>query len=115
MRKETKATAIPWKEKETVFDRDGHKCVLCGSNRGVPNAHVIRRSQGGRGIEQNIVTLCPECHRAFDEGANLERLGKGTTRESIYCYLVSYLKQFYPDWTKESVTYRKGEQGWNNY
>lgn len=108
MRKETKRTGIPGTVKEVVFARDDHKCVLCWSAEGVPNAHVVRRSQGGLGVEQNIVTLCPACHRAFDEGAGLERLGRGTTRESLYCYLVGYLRQFYPDWTRESVTYKKG-------
>lgn len=61
------------------------------------------------GIERNIVTLCPSCHRAYDEGAHIQRLGKGTTRESLYCYLVSYLKGFYPDWNREDMIYRKGE------
>ena len=56
------------------------------------------------------VTLCPACHRAYDEGANLERFGKGTTRESLYCYLVAYLKGFYPDWSREDMIYRKGGQ-----
>ena len=59
------------------------------------------------GVEENIVTLCPECHRAYDQGQNIENFGKGTTRESLQCYLISHLKQFYPNWTKEEVTYKK--------
>lgn len=110
MHKETKMTAIPRNVKEIVFARDDYRCVLCGSNQGVPNAHVVRRSKGGMGVEQNIVTLCPDCHRAFDHGISLKRLGGGADRESLYCYLVAYLKQFYPNWTEESVTYRKGEE-----
>lgn len=107
MHRETKATSIPPAVKRAVAMRDGGKCVLCGSYFGDPVAHVVRRSQGGRGIEENIVTLCPACHRAYDEGANLEKFGRGTTRESLYCYLVAYLKGFYPDWSREDMKYKK--------
>lgn len=57
MHKMTKATSIPKSVKEAVYERDDGRCILCGRNNGDPVAHVIRRSQGGRGIEQNIVTL----------------------------------------------------------
>ncbi len=98
MHKMTKATAIPLNVKEIVFDRDDHRCILCHSTAGVPNAHVVRRSQGGMGVEQNIVTLCPSCHREFDEGRN----GK-----QLYEEIVEHLRQFYPEWTREQVIYRK--------
>ena len=51
------------------------------------------------GIEKNIVTLCYECHKAFDEGKD---------REALYARIVAYLKGFYPDWTRDDVIYRKG-------
>lgn len=109
MHRETKSTSIPPSVKRAVSMRDNGKCVLCGSYDGQPVAHVIRRSQGGRGIEENIVTLCPACHRAYDEGTDLERFGKGTTRESLYCWLVAYLKGFYPGWSRADMIYRKGD------
>jgi uncharacterized protein with PIN domain len=109
MNKRTKALAIPKSVKEAVFIRDGGRCILCGSPLGHPDAHVVRRSQGGKGIERNIVTLCPMCHRAYDEGSNLWRFGKGATRESLYCHIVAHLKGFYPDWNREDMIYRKGE------
>lgn len=107
MHRETKATSIPESVRQAVKMRDGGICVLCGSYDGQPVAHVVRRSQGGRGIEENIVTLCPACHRAYDEGTNLEKFGKGTTRESLYCYLVAYLMGFYPGWNREDMKYKK--------
>lgn len=106
MHRETTATAIPSEVKKAVYRRDKGRCVLCGC-LGEPVAHVIRRSQGGMGVERNIVTLCMVCHRAYDEGAGLDRFGTGITRESIGDYLTAYLKRFYPDWTAESVTYKK--------
>ena len=107
MRAETRATAIPQAVKDVVKDRDGGLCVIC-RRPGDPVAHVVRRSQGGMGIERNIVTLCPACHRAYDEGSNLWKYGLGTTRESLYCHLVAYLKGFYPDWNREDMIYHKG-------
>lgn len=109
MNKRTKALAIPKAVKEAVYKRDNGVCVLCGSPLGEPVAHVVRRSQGGKGIERNIVTLCHMCHKAYDEGTNLWRFGKGATRESLYCHLVAHLKGFYPDWNKNDMVYRKGE------
>ena len=109
MHKMTKATAISDSVKKAVYIRDGGRCILCGSPYGAPVAHVIPRSKCGMGIEQNIVTLCQDCHRAYDEGANLQRFGMGTTRASLYCHLVAYLKGFYPDWNREDMIYKKGE------
>lgn len=96
----TKFTAIPNKVKSAVYARDNGLCVLCGRD-GVPNAHVVRRSQGGRGIEKNVVCLCPWCHREFDEG-------RPEARQHAYVRIVAHLKGFYPDWSREDVTYRKG-------
>ena len=110
MREETKATAIPPSVKKAVYIRDNGRCILCGSPYGEPVAHVVRRSQGGKGIERNIVTLCPACHRSYDEGADLRRYGSGATRESLYCHLVAYLKGFYPDWNREDMIYHKGDR-----
>lgn len=101
MHKMTKATAIPQSVKVVVWARDNHQCVICGSSAGAPVAHVVRRSQGGRGIEQNIATLCPRCHRLFDEGPLRDR-------ERIYVRLVAHMKAFYPDWNREDMIYRKG-------
>lgn len=50
------------------------------------------------GVVENIVTLCPNCHRELDEGKN---------HEMLMSVVVEYIKGFYPDWTPESVTYRK--------
>lgn len=109
MHRETRATAISKRVKDAVRKRDGGRCILCGRTGG-PHCHVVRRSAGGMGVEENIVTLCDDCHRAYDEGVNMSRFGAGTTRESIRCFLESYLKQFYPGWTAESVIYKKQEE-----
>ena len=97
MHRTTKATAISQEVKEAVTLRDKGRCIFCGKP-GKPVCHVVRRSQLGMGIEQNIVTACDACHRQLDEGQ---------TREAMYARAVAYLKGFYPNWTKEEVTYKK--------
>ena len=84
MRKETKATKIPEKVKKAVWARDGGR---------------IPRSQGGLGIEQNIVTLCDSCHMAFDQSPK---------RKSLREYIRRYLKMKYPDWDETKLIYKKG-------
>lgn len=64
------------------------------------------------GIEQNIVTLCNECHYAHDSGLFMKRLKPlgFNTQKDVEDYVISYLKSFYPDWSKDKVTYHK----WGN-
>lgn len=99
--KSTKATSIPKSVKDAVYIRDGGMCVIC-KRPGLPNAHVVRRSHMGKGIEQNIVCLCPTCHRRFDSGTTRER-------ETFYVAIVAHLKGFYPDWDKSDMVYKKGD------
>lgn len=70
--KRSKACDIPGKVKETVFERDKGCCIVCG-RPGFPNAHYLSRARGGLGIEQNIVTLCPDCHFEYDNGKELAK------------------------------------------
>lgn len=105
MHKMTKATAIPESVKRKVYARDGGKCVVCGAP-GIPNAHYIRRSQGGLGIEENIVTLCPKCHHDFDNGFK---------REEIGAWLSEYLDKWYPDFPDEKRVYSKYDWLYKDY
>ena len=104
--KRTKATDIPQKVKQAVWERDGGRCVVCGWCRNVmPNAHFIPRSKGGLGIEENIVTLCTnftenQCHYKFDFGTRQEK-------EEIEAKIEAYLKSKYPGWDREKLTYRR--------
>jgi len=96
--KRTKALAISQKVKKTVYDRDGGRCVLCGSIYGLPEAHYIPRSRGGLGIEQNIVTLCRDCHR---------RLDQTTQREELLERVKAHLEIWYPGFPDTDRVYKK--------
>ena len=82
-----------------MWERDNHRCILCGSYNAAPVAHYISRAQGGLGIEQNIVTLCDKCHRDYDQTA-LRRLYRTQIRQ--------YLFRQYTDWDESKLFYKKG-------
>lgn len=115
MHKETKATAIPASVKAAVALRDCANgpatCIIC-EEPGTPCCHVVRRSQGGKWVVENIVSLCPMCHYAFDEGLYMRRLRPlgFECQQDVKEFIIDYIKGFYPDWTAESVTYHK----WRN-
>lgn len=98
MKKRTKATSIPPKVREEVEERDNHCCIFCGSPNARGEAHFIRRSQGGLGIPQNLLTLCRIHHRLFDE-SDFSDMYKQKARE--------YLKSKYPGWNEEDLVYNK--------
>lgn len=101
MNKMTKYTEIKQKTKTVVWERDNCCCIICGKPVGVfnANAHIVPRSKGGLGIEQNVVTLCIGCHYLLDQTVDRPRLME---------YVKSYIKELYPDWDEEKMKYKKG-------
>ena len=108
MRKDTRARDFDRKVKMAIAERDSIDgwpcCVFCGAAApemlAWSNAHYIARSQLGRGIEQNGLTLCPICHRNYDQT---------TSRMKMREYFREYLKERYEDWSEDTLIYRKGE------
>lgn len=111
--KRSKATDIPQKVKKIVWERDGGCCVVCGMNGYVmPNAHILSRAKGGKGIETNIVTLCTDlnpnkCHSKFDNGTKEQK-------ERIYELIEAYMKQHYDNWNIDNQRYKKGGKNETN-
>lgn len=96
--KRAKACDISTKVRQIVYERDNGRCVLCG-RRGFPNSHFIKRSQGGLGIPENVVTHCADCHYQFDHGKNSEWYEQRTEE---------YLRNYYGEkWRKEDLVYNK--------
>lgn len=96
--KRSKATDIPQKVKKAVWNRDGQRCIFCGSPYAMPNAHYIPRSKGGLGIEQNIVTACAECHFKMDSTKD---------RKWYLLQTKKYLERCYPNWNEKDLVYEK--------
>lgn len=95
--KRTKAVNITSKVKKIVYARDNGCCIFCGQP-GLPEAHVVPRSKGGLGTEQNIITACRLCHYKLDQTA---------ARASMLEYANSYLEENYAAEELQSVIYRK--------
>lgn len=97
----TKATAIPKKVKDTVWERDGGKCVVCGYYPASPCCHILSRAHQGKGIETNIVCLCNAHHFQYDNGTKEQR-------DDIDQIICRYMKGIYGDeWRKEDQAYNK--------
>lgn len=93
------ACEIPPDVKQAVYERD-KRCLMCGcvvSERDAC-AHLIPRSQGGMGVEKNILTLCPRCHREYDEGPD---------RDYWKDFFTKYMESKYGPIKKSEVIYDK--------
>lgn len=108
MRKDTKARDFDRKTKIAIMNRDKIDgwpcCVYCGAAAPSDtspvwsNAHFIARSQLGLGIARNGLTLCPVCHRRYDQTTDRMRMRENFRR---------YLMACYPDWDESQLVYRK--------
>lgn len=107
MRKDTKARDFDRATKTAISERDSIDgwpcCVHCGLAAPAPlawsNAHFISRAQGGLGVTGNGLTLCPGCHRKYDQS---------TAREAMREFFRNYLKDKHPGWDETALYYRKG-------
>ena len=51
-----------------ILERDGWRCQVCGSMQNLQVHHLKRRSHSGSDVEQNLITLCAECHERVHGG-----------------------------------------------
>jgi len=54
---------IPQDLRRTVFERDGGRCVECGSNFDLQYDHVLPVALGGATTVENLQLLCADCNR----------------------------------------------------
>ncbi len=61
---------------------------------------LTSQDQGGLGIEENVVTMCLECHHQYDHG-----------RQGIHMKAIvrEYLMSKYPHWQEYNLRYKKGQ------
>ena len=94
----SKACDIPQRVKSEVWERDKHRCVVCGSPYAMPNAHFRSRANSGMGVAKNIVTLCFKCHYNYDQTPK---------RQQYKTFIENYLKSKYIDWSEDDIIYKQ--------
>lgn len=107
MRKDTKAQDFDKHTKVAIAERDSicgwPCCVYCGDPApgltAWSNAHFIARSQGGLGVLENGLTLCPKCHKRYDHTF---------ARKKMREFFREYLKSKDKYWNEDELVYRKG-------
>ena len=103
--KVAKACDITENTKRIVWERDHHRCIICGSPLANPSCHIVPRSHLGIGEETNVVTLC----NAFGNNHHfLYYSGPKAIREELDYEICQYMKSKYGDtWSKEDQIYHK--------
>ena len=89
-----------WKQiAQMVKERDGNKCVICGSTENL-NAHHI--GYDGDCLDENdIVTLCNRCHECLHDGIKTMR---EAVSSGVYQMLSDKLSDIVLDFYKRSFT-----------
>lgn len=112
MHKRTKATKFSKATIQRIFERD-EDCVFCKLGYSIEGAssyelqiydpvHIVNKSQGGLGIEENGVKGCRYHHHLLDNGnQGLRQQMKGD--------LKIYMKSLYHDWNEKNLVYEKNE------
>ena len=104
----TRELDVSPKVRAIVYERDSFGyppfpcCVTCGKTGKQTMSHFIKRSQGGLGIEENLINQCIECHQKMEMG------DKDLLRQTE-----EYLQEKYPDWEKSKLVYERWGEEWN--
>ena len=59
--------------RQQVLRRDGWRCQLCGALSNLEVHHKEFRSQSGDDSEENLITLCTDCHGRIHRGGTNSR------------------------------------------
>lgn len=51
------------KHREEALERYGHKCIVCGAKEDLEIHHIIDLANGGPESIDNLIPLCPVCHK----------------------------------------------------
>jgi 5-methylcytosine-specific restriction endonuclease McrA len=61
---------VPRAARRQAMQRDGNRCVECGSTQDLQVHHIVPRREGGSHELSNLITLCAACHERLDMASN---------------------------------------------
>ena len=110
LKKRTKALQFSQETINQIGERD-ERCIFCKMWYNMPSKpkyehaildimHIVPKSQGGLGIEENGVLGCRYHHSLLDNG------NKGL-RAEMMDMIEGYMKDKYPEWDKSKLVYKK--------
>lgn len=85
---------IPTNLRKIVYARDGYRCALCDSTKGLQIHHYISRSDGGSNHPHNLICLCWKCH-AVAHGTKIPDYPDHIDAAYIQQACVEYLADLY--------------------
>lgn len=83
-------------KRREIYRREGFRCAVCDSTRGMSIHHYISRARGGSNHEHNLVCLCNNCHMTIHGLKVAEMKYLNVTTEDIEQAVVEYLSDEYP-------------------
>ena len=87
--------------REAILNRDSYKCQICGAkDTRLEVHHITYRSQGGTDDENNLITLCEDCHSAIHKGELIliKKPKKLKLKHATHMSIIrSQLLKVYPD------------------
>lgn len=61
-------------ERDNILERDDYKCRNCDEESSLEVHHIIPISQGGTKSDNNLCTLCKDCHFSIAHGENTSQI-----------------------------------------
>lgn len=88
--------------RSAILHRDEYTCQCCGKkNCRLEVHHIVFRSNGGTNDEENLITLCKDCHKGIHKGTiildKLPKKKKGLKHTTHMSIIRSRLLKKYPD------------------
>jgi 5-methylcytosine-specific restriction endonuclease McrA len=61
--------------RERIYERDGYRCVECGTDENLTLDHRIPKSRGGSNEDSNLQTMCAACNQAKADSMPADLVG----------------------------------------